>query len=171
MDPFSIVIGSATIIDICFRLVRYLKDFQEATAKVEAEISALVHEFEALIVVNESINATFKVELGTVNGKQAAPEGHLDVLAVDSDTVHNLWRDIGRNLKDCQSVVQKLEEVVEEIVGKEIVGKARTGFVRKLDDFKKYRRKESRDREFRQLRDQVTTFQRALQMLMTAINT
>ena len=171
MDPFSIIVGTTSLIDVCVRAVKFLKDFHEAAAKVDAEVSALQHEFEALIAVNESIHTLFEEELEKARLKQEQLKGSTKVLLEDSDPVQNIWRDIGRNLKDCEAVVRKLEEIVEEIVGKEKVAKESPKIVQKFDGYRKSKRKESRDGDFRQLRDQLTTFQRALQMLMTAVTT
>lgn len=171
MDPFSIVVGTTSLIDVCLRVVKYLKDFHEAAAKVEAEISALQHEFEALIAVNESIHNLFEEELEKASWKQEGLKGSLGVPAEDSGPVQNLWRDIGRNLKDCEAVVEKLEEFVKEIVGKEHVTKESPKIVQKLEGYRKSRRKESKSSDFQHLRDQLNTFQRALQMLLTAITT
>ena len=171
MDPFSIIVSTASIVDICVRVTRYLKDFHEAAAKVEAEISALQHELEAIIAVNKSIRTLFNEELEKVKSKQAQQKRSPRVPPDDLYPVQNLWRDIGRNLKDCEAVVKGLEELVEEIVGKERAAKESLKIVQKLDGFRRLRRKESRESDFRQLREQLTTFQRALQMLMTAITT
>lgn len=174
MDPFSIIVGTTSLIDVCVRVVTFLQDFHEAAAKVEAEISALQHEFEALIAVNESIHTLFEEELEKAKLKQreleAVPGGSPDD-SKDADPVQNIWREIGRNLQDCEVVVKKLEELVREIMGKEIEAKTSPKFVRKVEGYKKSRRKESRESEFRRFRTQLTTFQRALQMLMTAITT
>ena len=176
MDPFSIITGTAGLLDVCIRLAKYLKDFQEAAAKVEDEISALLHEFEALIAVNESIKTLFEAELERAKLEQAEPKSTSGAPKPGSDSVQKIWENIGRNLKDCQTVVEKLEEVVEEIVGKGIVekdnvGKERSKMVKKFEGFRKQRRMESKDSEFRQLREKLTSFQRALHMLMTAITT
>lgn len=174
MDPFSITVGTANLIDICVRVVAFLKDFHEAAAKVEAEISALQHELEALIAVNESIHTLFKEELERATSKREEQKGSLGVLsdgAGGSDPVQNIWREIGRNLQDCGAVVKCLDELVQEIVGNELERRTSPKLIQKIAGYRKSRRKESREGDFRRLRNQLTTFQRALQMLMTAITT
>ncbi|KAA6413838.1 MAG: hypothetical protein FRX48_02200 [Lasallia pustulata] len=171
MDPFSIIVSTASIVDICVRLVTFLQDFHEAAAKVEAGISALQQELEAIIAVNISIRTLFKEELEKAKSKQEQQKGSPRVPPDDSYPVQNLWRDIGRNLKGCEAVVERLEKLVEEIVGKERAAKESSKIVQKLEGFRKLKRKDSRESDIRQLREQLTTFQRALQMLMTAITT
>lgn len=174
MDPFSIIVGTTSLIDVCVRLVTFLKDFHEAAAKVGAEISALQHEFEALIAVNESIHTLFKEELQKATLKHEEIKSSPGVPpdeSEDADPVQNIWREIGRNLQECVAVVKKLEEHVREIVGTEIESKTSPKFVQKIEGYKKSRRKESGESELRRLRSQLTTFQGALQMLMTAITT
>jgi hypothetical protein len=40
MDPFSITIDIASLLDITWRVAKYLKDVQEAAGLVEGEITA-----------------------------------------------------------------------------------------------------------------------------------
>lgn len=174
MDPFSITVGTVSVVDVCVRVVKCIKDFHEASDRVDAEILALQQEFEALIALNESIHSLFEEELQKVNLKQedlkGSPGQPLDD-SDDSDPVQNLWREIGRNLQDCEAVVKNLEEIVQAIVGKQGVAKESSKIVRKFEGYRRSKRKESKEGDFRQLRSQLTTFQRALQMLMTAITT
>lgn len=153
-DPFSIIAGSAGLLDVCWRVFTYLKNVQAAAARVEEEITALLHEIEALILVNESIKDVFAAELKGSAGASVADPARLE----------NLWRNTGRILEDCRATVEKLEELVKTIIGKE------GSKVGRFDGFRKQARKQSKDEDFLQLRRQLTNYQGALQLLLTALN-
>ena len=154
-DPFSIIAGTAGLLDICWRVASYLKQVQAASDKVEEVIAALSHEIEALISVNESLEGVWAAE------EKASPGTSL----AGSSRVENLWRNTGTILRDCRATVEKLELLVKEIIGKE--GPKVTG---KFDGIKNQLRKQSKDEEFHQLRHQLTNYQNSLQLLLTALN-
>ena len=149
-DPFSIIVGTVGLADVCWRVVTYLKDVKGAAAKIEGHIADLLHELDALISVNESIKSIFPK-----NSKSA----------YDPEHVQSLWRNTGKVLQDCRIAMEKMEDLVIEIVGKE-----RPKGPGRFDIYKKQMRKQSKDVEFGQLRLQLGTYQNALQMLLTAIN-
>lgn len=153
-DPFSVIAASAGLLDVCWRVLAYLKNVQAAAAKVEEEIAALLHEIEALISVNVSIRDLFAAELQETSG----------ALAADPARLQNLWRNAGRILQDCRDTVEKLEDLVKTIIGNENPKR-----IRRFDGFKKQLRKQSKDEDFLQLRRQLTNYQGALQLLLTAL--
>ena len=55
MDPFSIITGTAGLIDISTRIIKYLKDIEEAAGTVDEEISSLSQEIDSLVSINASI--------------------------------------------------------------------------------------------------------------------
>lgn len=154
-DPFSIIAGTVSIADVCFRIARYLKDVQAAAASVEEEIAALLHEVEALVTINQSIQKAFEVEISGSSKLSLAKIEH----------VENLWKHTGKSLRDCQGIVEKLE-----ILMKEIYGKTGPKVAGKIDGLSKQSRKRSKDAELRQFRDQLSTYQSGLQVLLTAIS-
>lgn len=153
-DPFSIIAGTAGLLDVCFRIFKYLKETQAASERIEEEITALLREIEALINVNESIKTVFVTELKPRPGSSTT----------DSARVEGLWRNIGSNLQNCRALVERLEIWVKEIVGKE-----GPKIVRKLDGFRKQMRKQSKNEDFQQLRLQIANHQCALQILLSAL--
>lgn len=153
-DPFSVIAGTAGLLDVCFRIVKFLKETQAGAERIEEEITALLREVEALITVNESIKGVFVTELKPNPGPFTA----------DSARVEGLWRNIGSNLQDCSTLVERLEVLVKEIIGKE--GPKGVG---KLDGFKKQLRKQSKNEEFHQLRLRLANHQSALQLLLSAL--
>jgi hypothetical protein len=154
-DPFSILTGTASLLDISWRLVSFLSQVQAAAGHVEEDITNLSHEIAALISVNEAIEALYAAERGAA----------LNASVSDSGRIETLWSNTGAVLKICRDTVEKLERLVKGIIGKD--GLKVTG---KLDGFKKLLRKESKDAEFQQLRQILTNQQNSLQMLLIALN-
>ena len=149
-DPFSIIVGTVGLTDVCWRLVTYLRDVKGAASKLDAYITDLLYELDALILVNESIKSMFPKR---------------STSTADPDNVQSLWRNMGKILQDSRLAIEKMESLVIEIVGKE-----RPKGQGKFDIYKKQSRKQSKDEDFRQLRHQLSSYQNALQMLLTAIN-
>lgn len=151
-DPFSIIAGTAGITAICVRVVRYLRDIHTAKATIEDDIAALIHEIEALEAVNNSIHETFGDLL-------SAPSANPSL-----GNTADLWKHTGRSVRNCQIVVERLEKLVKEIYGK--TGPTVTNM---RDGFGKTRRKLSKKDALRQCWDQLSTYQNALQVLLTTI--
>ncbi|RAK79532.1 tetratricopeptide repeat domain-containing protein [Aspergillus fijiensis CBS 313.89] len=56
MDPFSILVGSAGLADVSFRIISYLATIRSASAKIQDELTILSQEISSLIAVNETRN-------------------------------------------------------------------------------------------------------------------
>jgi DNA-binding transcriptional MerR regulator len=154
-DPFSIIAGSASLLDISWRVISYISRIQEAAARVEDELSALSKEIESLVSVNSSLEDVWTSE----------QKAFLATSVTDTVRIDSLWRNVGTNLRDCRLVLEKLDDLLKAVHGK--AGPLSPG---KLDNLIKQLRRESRDDDFRQLRDRLTTHQNSLQMLLTALN-
>ncbi|KAL9629597.1 MAG: hypothetical protein Q9164_006813, partial [Protoblastenia rupestris] len=156
-DPFSIVAGTAGILDVSFRVCKYLKTFRSAVASVELELSALLHDIEALIQVDKSIQQAFTVNLHLLDPQNTPGNAHIDL--------NNVWQHISTNLSDTQKVLSRLEELLVE----EVIGKDGLGVVSRWDAFKKQLRKQSKEGEFQQLRQRVNNHQGTLQVLLGTV--
>lgn len=154
-DPFSIVAGTVGLVDVCIRVVKCLKEIHAATKKIQDDIGLLIKEIESLEAISNSIQKTFRKELD--------PKKSLSGYGVDITS--ELWKHTGRSLQDCKSVIGRLEVLVKEIYGKN--GPTVTS---KLDAIAKSRRKKSVDDDFKQCREQLTTYQGGLNILLTTIN-
>ncbi|KAL9127016.1 MAG: hypothetical protein Q9217_004031 [Psora testacea] len=153
-DPFSIIVGTAGILDISFRLCRYLKNTQAAIASVEGDLTTLLHEIEALIQVNESIQHAFATDSHITHPQNAAVNAQMEV-----DTV---WQHISTSLTDTRHILSRLEELLVT----EVIGKEGLKVVSRWDGFKKQLRKQSKDEEYQQLRRRVNNQQGTLQVLL-----
>jgi len=153
MDPFSILTGTTSLLDVLWRCGSYLKHVHDSAGKIDEDIAALTHEIDALISVNTSIDDAFKAEHSRIPDPPPA----------DSKRVESLWRNVGTLLRDCQATVEQLEVVVQEIVGKGRSSKS-------LDAIKKTLRKDKKIDEFKDLRLQLMNYRNSLQVLLTALN-
>ena len=54
MDPFSVLVGVWSLIEMSLQLGKYLKDVYEAAASFEEDIGSLLREIQDLESVNKS---------------------------------------------------------------------------------------------------------------------
>jgi hypothetical protein len=156
-DPFSIVVGTVGLLDVCFRFAGYLNDVQAGAAQIDDEIVGLLREIEALKSVNETIQANYKGFPKPVNPDEPIP-----------NEVADLWGNIRSNLQDCRIIVEDLEQLVISIVGQERRDKS-SRFASKLDGFRKQLRKQSKEGDFNKLRSRLHTYQSTLQLMLDLV--
>lgn len=154
-DPFSILAGTAGIIDVCVRLISYFRDVNSAAGRIEQELLALLEEFIALQAVNESIRDTWLDRHKTVGPKAPANEPLLETQ----------WQDLDHALRSCSNSMLRLGALIKEVVGKD--GHYVTS---KLDGIKKVLRKQSKDKAIFEVRQQVMSHRDNLQVLLLALN-
>ena len=156
-DPFSIVIGTIGLIDVCWRFAAYLRNAYAGTAQTEDEIAGLLREIESLTSVNETIKASYEDFQGTFSQEAAL-----------SNQAANLWHNISSNLKDCRTIVEELELLVRAIIGKERPDKGPI-VARRFDGFRKQLRKQSKEGDFDKLRSRLDTYQSTLQLMLDLV--
>ena len=152
MDAFSIAVGTVGVLDVCLRLVKYIKDFENAVAGIDQELRDLCRSLDAVAIVVGSIREAF--------GAKLAPSR----TATDVDPIDQLWKNAGTILGDCQTKLRKLEQLVVAIKG----GENPKG-PSKFDSFKKQVRKQSKDDEYGRLRRDLDQFLQTLQTLLQII--
>lgn len=155
MDPFSIVVGTASLIDISWRVGNYLRDVHEAAGEVEGEITSLAREIQSLDSVNKSIKNLHEVEI------EVLPENLSEI----PDQARDLWQNTVKILQDCHATVEKLKVILEAIIGKE--GVKVTGW---RDGIKKQLRKQSKDGALNQIRLQLSTHRDSLHISLTSLD-
>jgi uncharacterized protein YoxC len=148
-DPVSLVAAGIGIADVAFRLVKYLKDIKAAAKTIDEDIEGLINEVEGLQKVHghlekEYLKSVTNVEMG--------------------DDERSLWTSTGQTLKNGQKLTEKLEASVKSIYGDHRLATGR------FDSLDKSRRKKSKDSMISGLRDQINTYQGALQMLLGFIS-
>ena len=157
MDPFSIIVGTAGLIDICTRFAVYLRDVHAGAAHIEDEISALSQQLKSLKSVNETIKASYEAAQVSYSHKVDVPQ-----------QAAKLWHNIHSSLQDCRRVVEDLEQLVKYIIGKE---KSDSGsrLTSKFESFRKQLRKLSSEGDFDKLYSRLNTFQNTLQLMLDLV--
>jgi hypothetical protein len=153
-DPISIIASVVGIFDVSYRVIRYLKHVHAEAKTVEADIAALIHEIEALTAVTESLKTVFEADLSRYSSD--APDKVTDA--------QGLWKHTATSLEHCSRTLDRLDVLVKEIYGDS------PSVTSVVDQLSKTKRKRSRERELRQCRDELSTFQRSLQIFLTSIN-
>ena len=156
-EPFSIITATVGLIDVCWRFGSYLHNVQAGAAQIEDEIETLSRDIEALRAVNETIRASYSDLPGYLNSEVKSSE-HLD----------RLWRNVSSNLASCRLVVEELEALVMEIVGRE-PSKDQSKFMRKLGGFRKQLRKQSREGDFDKLQSRLANYHNTIQLMLDLI--
>jgi hypothetical protein len=155
MDPFSILRGSAGLLDTSIRVFTFLKQVQEGAGTVDEEIIALTQEINTLITVNDAVDALW----------QANHDSTPVSLFEEAAETEELWKKLGNLLQSCRDTVERLEALLKEVVGKN--GPNVSG---KLDGIKKQLRRQSRDKDYAEVRLRLSSYQAGLQMLLSAIS-
>ena len=108
MDPFSIVIGVASLLQISAQLSKYVKGVLETAESFEGNIGLLLREIEDLESVNKSIEQLYRRESGDDSYRQQEP--------LREDLTH--WENTLKILEDCSETVNRLQTVLTNIIGK-----------------------------------------------------
>ena len=154
-DPFSIAVGTVGLLDVCFRVGKYLHDVKAGADKVDEGIQALTDQIAAISSVTYSIKRVFEDDL--THSVETFPK--------NQEGIQGLWEEIGKNLKSCQATLAKLFALIELIVSKES-----PRILSKLDGLGKFLRKQAKEEEFRTLRHQLSVYHHSLQTLLTSVN-
>jgi hypothetical protein len=155
MDPFSIIAGTAGLLDIAVRLIAYIKEVEESAGKVDQEIASLSQEIESLASVNDSIERLW------LRNRENPP----GVSLKDAAYVEDAWKQMGGLLQDCRVEAMKLEHYLREVVGKN--GSKVNG---KWDGIKKHLRRHAKDGEYQQVRDRLSNHRDGIQILLGTLN-
>ncbi|KAF3895608.1 Tetratricopeptide repeat domain-containing [Trichophyton interdigitale] len=155
MDPFSIAAGAVGVADVCWRVVKYLKNLPAAIAEVQKEIDSLIDEIESLQTIVRSVESAFE-------GSFSKPSDETPLRAAN---LENLWGDFKKSLEGCQNVAKELERLVQEIYGKS--GPKVTS---KLDGLGKENRRRDKAASLHRVREKLSTEKDNLQILLTGIS-
>ncbi|RAH48301.1 tetratricopeptide repeat domain-containing protein [Aspergillus brunneoviolaceus CBS 621.78] len=155
MDPFSILVGSAGLTDVSFRIISYLATIRSASAKIQDELTILSQEISSLIAVNETVEDCWH---------SWHDPSSFDILANDEAHVTDVWKNLAMLLQQSKGHVEQLETLLNAVIGSnglQVAGK--------LDGLRKTIRKQGRDGEFMQLRQRIANHQAGIQILLNAL--
>jgi hypothetical protein len=153
MDPFSVIVGVGSLIEMSLYLAKYLKDVYEAAILFEEEVGSLLRDIQDLSSVNKSIENLYRTEICDSNRGQL-PRQDLEV-----------WQNTVKTLQECSETVKKLQRVLEAITGKG--GAKVTGW---RDGIKKQMRKQSKDSELDKIRVKLSVHRDSLNVSLTLLN-
>lgn len=108
MDPFSLVIGVGSLVEMSLQLGKCLKDAYEAAALFEEEVGSLLREIQDLESVNKSIEHLYRTETNNFISER------LDLPLQDLE----VWENTFKILQDCEKTVKNLSNLLEEVTGK-----------------------------------------------------
>lgn len=153
MDPFSVVVGVGSLIEMSLQLGKFLKNVYEAAASFEGEVGSLLREIQDLSSVNKSIENLHRAEIGESSERQL-PRQDLDI-----------WQNTVKTLQECSETIKRLQRLLEDITGKG--GAKVTGW---RDGFKKQLRKQSKDGELKDIRIKLSVHRDSLNVSLTLLN-
>ncbi|OJK00241.1 hypothetical protein ASPACDRAFT_42825 [Aspergillus aculeatus ATCC 16872] len=155
MDPFSILVGSAGLADVSFRIISYLATIRSASAKIHDELTFLSQELSSLIAVNETVEDCWH---------SWHDPSSFDTSTNDEAHINDVWKNLAMLLQQSKGHVEQLETLLNAVIGKngpQVAGK--------LDGLRKTIRKQGRDGEFMQLRQRIANHQAGIQILLNAL--
>ena len=155
MDPFSIIVGVAGLLDITVRVVKNVKDVQEAAGLVEGELISILGEIQALDSINRSIKDLHEAEI------ESLPTGSLGLPHRDQE----LWQTTAGNLRECEGSFRKLQSVLEIIAGRH--GDKLAGW---RESIRKQLRMRSKDGELNRIRLQISVNRQSLHISLTMLD-
>ena len=154
MDPFSIIVGVGSLLDMSLKLGKYVKEVNEAAATFEEDIQFLLAEIQSLNSVNKSIEHVCKQEEDARKDQLAIPREDLEA-----------WQNTFNVLQDCSKTVNKLADVLRAITGK-------TGIkvIGRRDGIKKQLRLQAKNGELGQIRLRLSVHREDLNMSLSVLN-
>jgi hypothetical protein len=142
MDPFSLVVGIGSLIEISLALGKCLKDAYETAASFEEEMGSLLREIQDLDSVNKSIEHLHRTETSS----NVASE-RLDLPVQERE----VWQNTIKILQECTKTARRLQEVLGVIVGKQL-------------------KKQSKDGELNLIRIKISGHRQSLNVSLTLLN-
>ena len=151
-DPFSIVVGTAGLADVCIRLTKLLKQAKDGFQTLDEELEDLSKEITGLRAVNDSVQRIYEAS---------------SIAASDPDDqqvlVHQ-WQATKTTLAGCQRVVKELDALLVSVLD---VGRRKHVKIVKL---RKWLKQQSKEEAFNTLRRKLNAHQIALQTSLAAVN-
>lgn len=151
-DPFSIIVGSVGLVDVCIRFTGFLKQAKDGFQKVDKDLEQLTEEITVLASVSDLIKRSFEID----------PAGRRD--SNDQKIIENHWQATRITLESCRVVLEKLSALITEVLGEEKHKYA------KFKSLRKFLKQQSKEGEFVELRQRLHAFLIALQTSLAAVN-
>src|ERR1700712_5002219 len=97
MDPFSLVVGIGSLVQISLQLAKCIKDVHDASASFEDDIEALLREIQSLESVNKSISNLYQTETGEYSAAHTElPPQEREVWETTVKTLHETTKTVAK---------------------------------------------------------------------------
>ncbi|KAI0399300.1 tetratricopeptide repeat domain-containing protein [Xylaria palmicola] len=110
-DPFTIVTGVASVLDICTRLVHYIIELKRDGATVQQELDSLMIEIAGLEKVHNAIDAACKKHAPA----PTAPTRPRDNGTSPSNDTGSVWEHLERTVQNCHTILQETYSILADI--------------------------------------------------------
>lgn len=149
-DPFSIATGAASLVDICMRTAKGLRQLHLDAGKIDSQLALLADEVEGLKNLCDTIRSGLE-DNGIVDEE-------------DPKQARDPRVQMKRTLGAAQETVEKLDSIVRKISGPSTFPT-----LKKVDSYQKAVRKMFQENEMQNCRVQLTTYQRTLHLFLTIL--
>ena len=151
-DPFSIIVGTAGLADVCIRFTKFLAQAKDGFQNIDKDLEDLSKEITALRTVSDLIKRNFEADLAGTTSTN------------DNQIIVDHWHATRATLEGCQDIVERLNVLITAILS--------TGGQKhiKFNSLRKYLKQQSKDDEFIALRQKLNAHHIALQTSLAAVN-
>ena len=163
MDPFSIAIGTATVIDLSVKVIKELYRLKEAVAGAKDDLDFLLQQLIAIKAASESIETLYHSENSISS----------DYKQSKASEKEKLWHNVNKTLNNCGKRICELEDRLSHVTGSkdsdELFGSDVRRYTKPLDSVKlqvrKFSAKSSFDRIENELKDSKDSLSLFLQVI------
>ena len=157
MDPFSAIVGTVGLLDVCTRLIIYLKDIKASVARTDREIEALSKDIAAVKLVTELIDSAIEAKKERIKKNPDASQGNAGKLWQNATTI------LATVTEGCQDILTKLSILIQEMKGNDLKGSGM------FDGFLNMLRKQARHEEYHKLRSDLHNSLTTLQLMLNTV--
>ena len=157
-DPFSIATGALTVVDVCIRVVKYVRSVSRAAKYTDNDIEALEREINNF----SSVYAAIRQICATNASQRQQPSRNPSGLDDPGNALLTRAADL---VREGHSLVQKLRDLLLDVLGTETSNK-----FQQIDSLRKGIRLLSKDSEYTKLRQRFTSLNLELNTMLTAID-
>lgn len=163
-DPFSIVIGTVSTVDVCVRLGKRLNEVRKGVGSIVQDLDHLCERVSSIKTVAEIIKSTFEHEWDSGSDSSNTAE---------EVKVQSLWRYAGEYIKRCLSIVSELEQLIRDILdpSNQLQDDAqKTLSMSTKERLRLYTRRRKKDEQFKEIEDRLDVAWKSGDLLLSAIN-
>ena len=157
-DPFSTIAGAIGVADVYLRAGKYLYSVRKTAKNVDDEISILEQEINNFNGVYESLATLCATSAAEQRSLPQAPAGVQDPCRL-------LWSRAAELVQEGHSLVKKLQDLLQAILGDESSPKFQT-----VEDLRKAIKILSKNSEYERIRKRLTCLNMELNTMLTAID-